>query len=175
MRRPAPVLVATVCVLVGAVAGSAATSLAPAAPAGTPSLFAPPRQLVFYGHVRSLRRVGSAYRMRVDPAWWLGGATANAAAVQDHAISPGESVPNDYYIVDEGHRLLTYVVPAGAHVTVITNEPNCTCSTAITVAQLAQVVRGRNPTDRTLMEPRNGFWIRVATDTVRSLDQQYQP
>jgi hypothetical protein len=175
MRRQALVLVATVCALGGAVVGSAATSLAPASTSRAPSLFAPPRQLVFYGHVRSLRRVGSTYRMRVDPAWWLGGATANAAAVQDHAISPGESVPNDYYVVDEGHRLLTYLVPPSARVTVVTNDRNCTCSTPITVAQLAQVVRGRNTTGRALMEPRNGFWIRAATDTVRSLDQQYQP
>jgi len=50
-------------------------------------------------------------------------------------------------------------------------------STRITVAELAQIVRGGNPKRRRLYVPGNrlGFWIRVATDTVRSLDQQYQP
>jgi hypothetical protein len=38
-------------------------------------------------------------------------------------------------------------------------------------------VKGRNPKRRRLyvLGNRLGFWIRVATDTVRSLDQQYQP
>ena len=47
--------------------------------------------------------------------------------------------------------------------------------TPITVSELAQIVKGRNPRGRQLMEPKAGFWIRVAGDTVRSLDQQYQP
>ena len=37
------------------------------------------------------------------------------------AIRPGEAVPNDYYEVNQGHRLFTYRVPARAHVTVLTN------------------------------------------------------
>jgi hypothetical protein len=58
--------------------------------------------------------------MRFDPALWLGGATANRAAIED---------------------------------------------------------KGRNPRRRPLLDRTKalGFWIRVATDSVRSLDQQYQP
>jgi hypothetical protein len=140
--------------------------------AASASLFAPPGEIVLYGHVKSLAKKGRRFEMRVDPAWWLQGVTAERAAVEDKVIRPGEPVPNDYYIVDESHRLLTYLVPATAHVTVLTRG---VASTAIRVSELAQIVMGKNPKHRRLLEPKAGFWIRVATDTVRSADQQYQP
>jgi hypothetical protein len=140
--------------------------------AASPSLVGPPREIVLYGHIKSLAHKGRRYEMRVDPAWWLQGVTAQRAAVEDKAIRRGEPVPNDYYIVDESHRLLTYLVPATAHVTVLAGGVS---STAITVSELAQIVKGKNPKHRRLVEPKAGFWIRVATDTVRSADQQYQP
>src|SRR3954469_15931161 len=80
----------------------------------------PPRVVVQYAHVKSLRRTGGRFVMRVDPALWLTGVTAYHAAVEDKAVQPGEAVPNDYYIREEGHRLLTYRVPANARVTVLT-------------------------------------------------------
>jgi hypothetical protein len=102
--------------------------------------------------------------------------TANRAAADDKVIRRGDTVPNDYYIRDEGHRLLTYIVPASARITVITNtRATGIRATPISAPELAQIVRGRNPKGRALFEPKNGFWIRVATDTVRALDQQYQP
>ncbi len=141
-------------------------------------LSGPPRELPLYGHVSSLARSGGRFELRFDPAQWLGGVTANRAAVADKVIRPGESVANDYYIRDEGHRLLTFLVPGAARVTVITNHPDRGLrSTTITVSELAQIVAGRNPARRPLLDRTNslGFWIRVVTDTVRSLDQQYQP
>jgi hypothetical protein len=85
-------------------------------------------------------------------------------------------VPNDYYIVEEGHRLLTYVVAPTARVTVLTRGAPAT--TRIAVAELAQLVKGRNPKHRKLLEPKAGFWIRIASSypsPVVSLEQQYQP
>jgi hypothetical protein len=137
---------------------------------------APPRVLVQYGHVKSIVRKGRRFELRFDPAFWLSGVTAQRAAVEDKAIRPGEPVSNDYYIVDESHRLLTYLVPASAHVTVLTRHgAGPIPATAIPVSELAQLVAGKNPKHRQLTEPKAGFWIRVAADTVRSLDQQYQP
>ena len=140
--------------------------------AASASAVGPPREIVFYGHIKSLAHKGRRFEMRVDPAWWLQGVTAQRAAVEDKVIRAGEPVPNDYYIVDESHRLLTYLAPATAHVTVLTRGVS---STAIPVSELAQIVKGKNPKHRQLLEPKAGFWIRVATDTVRTADQQYQP
>jgi hypothetical protein len=71
--------------------------------------------------------------------------------------------------------MLSYLVPRAAHVTVITNPGTGPRATLISVAELAQIVKGRNPNKRPLFEPKNGFWIRVAGDTVLALDQQYTP
>ena len=132
-----------------------------------------PSQLVQFGHIKSLKRDGGGYVMRFDPEWFLTGVTANTAAAEDGAVSPGEPVPNDNYRVDEGHRLLTYRVPADARVRVLTTSSNLR-GTPITVAQLAQIVAGKKPVQ--LFEPiATGFWIRIDIDTVRSIEQQYPP
>jgi hypothetical protein len=142
--------------------------LPPAAPAG---------QMVVYGHIKSLAQKSGRFEMRFDPAWWLTGVAAESAAVEDGATSPGQGVPNDYYIVDEGHRLLTYVVAANAPVTIVTAGAG---HAKITVSELAQLVSGNNPRHRSLMGPVRGFgfWIRVSDkypNPALSLDQQYQP
>lgn len=133
----------------------------------------PPGRLVEFGYIRSLRRTRDGFELRFDPAWLLSGITANAAAAEDGAVEPGQPVPNDHYVVDEGHRVLTYRVAPTAHVTVLAKGVS---GTQITVSQLAQLVRGKNPLGRPLFEPLStGFWILVDIDTVRSLEQQYHP
>ena len=133
-------------------------------------------EIAQWGHLKSLARRGARFELRFDPAFWLGGVTANRAAREDGVIGPRETVPNDYYVRDERHRLLTYLVPSNARVTVITGL-STQCSTTIPVTELAAIVAGRNPRGRPLYDRRNvlGFWARISTDTVRSLDQQYQP
>jgi hypothetical protein len=143
--------------------------------AGSPFLptspFGPPREIVLYAHVKSLQRRGGHWELRVDPAQFLSGLTAQRAAVEDGAIAPGEAVPNDFYTRDESHRLLTFRVLPRAHVTVMTRGPK---ATPITVAELARALAGRITPHR-LWEPQAGYWVRVAGDTVRALDQQYTP
>lgn len=131
-------------------------------------------QLSQYGHVVSLSRTGARFTLRFDPAFWLSGATANRAAEEDKAIAPGEGVPNDYYIRDEAKKLLTYRVPADAKVTVLDRRLR---PFSITVAQLAGVVAGRNPTGRPLFDRTRGlgYWILVDSDRVLAIDQQYRP
>jgi hypothetical protein len=129
-----------------------------------------------FGHIASLKADGNTHELRFDPAWFTSGVTANTAAAEDGAVEPGEPVPNDNYRVEEGHRLLTYLVPDGTHVTVLTRQgdPAGFGATPITVAELAQLVEGKTPVE--LFEPLDsGVWIRVNIDTVCALDQQYQP
>jgi hypothetical protein len=141
----------------------------------TPRLAGPPGPLVQYGYVRSLVRSGVRYRMRFDPALWLSGATANRAAVEDGAIAPGDTVPNDYYIRNESRKQLTYTVLPNAHVTVVTYSGGSGLrSTRIAVSELAAIVQGRNPKKRALYRYL-GYWARIAGDRVTALDQQYQP
>ena len=129
-----------------------------------------PLEHVEFGYIKSLEHTGAGYELTFDPAWFLSGKPANKAAAEDGAVAPGEPVPNDHYVVDEGHRLLTFRVSPDAEATVLVDGPE---SEPITVAELAQIVGGKhNP----LWEPiETGFWIRYRIDTVTSLDQQYRP
>jgi hypothetical protein len=155
-------------------AGSSETSASPTQTG--PNLAAPPAVIVQYGHVRTLVRAGARYRLGFDPALWLSGETANRAAVEDGVIPKGETVPNDYYVRDESKKLLTYVAPPTARVSVITlGGTGGLHWTRIAVSELAAIVKGRNPKGRKLYGSQLGYWIRVRGDTVTSLDQQYQP
>lgn len=127
--------------------------------------------MTLYGHVKTLSRKGGHFEMRFDPAWFTSGLTASRAALQDTGSS---DVANDNYVIEEGHRLLTYLVPATAQVTVLTNNGQGIAATPITVSELARIVNGGKHIK--LFEPLDsGVWIRVHVDTVRSLDQQYHP
>jgi hypothetical protein len=157
--------------------GRIASPGAPAASQGsTPFLPTPPagapQQLVVYAHIKSIAAKGGGFEARVDPAEYLSGETANRAAIADKVLQPGDTVPNDHYVRDESHRLLMYKITANAHVTVITAGLH---ATRIRVSELAQIVAGKNPKHRSLFEPKNAFWIRVASDTALALDQQYSP
>jgi hypothetical protein len=131
---------------------------------------APPRKRIEFGHIESLDRAGSGFELRFDPAELLTGETASRAALEDTGSG---DVANDNYIVDEGHRAYSYIVPANAHITVLADGVD---GTAITLAQLAKLVQGKNPLGRPLFEPlETGVWILIDVDTVRSIDQQYLP
>jgi len=85
-------------------------------------------------------------------------------------------VANDNYVVDESHRLLTYLVPADARVTVLTRhgDPANVGATEVGADELAELVGGYKPVD--LFEPLDtGVWIRFVVDTVCSVEQQYVP
>jgi hypothetical protein len=131
-----------------------------------------------FGHIESLTPKDGRFELRFDPAWFLSGETANTAAAEDGAVERDQPVPNDNYVVEEGHRLLTYVVPPTARVTVLARggalDNGGFASKAISVRQLAQLVKGEKPVE--LFEPlQSGVWLRVQIDTACSLEQQYRP
>lgn len=174
------VILAAVAALVGAACASSHKSTSPAAAAAKSPctlLSLPPatqaRQEVLWGHINSLERKGRRFELRFDPALLLHGVTADRAAAQD-----GREVTNDYYVVDESHRLLSYVVVPNASVTILTTGRCMT--TESSVSELAQILEGKNPNQRRLLGQTKsfGFWIRVDyryPNPVISLDQQYQP
>jgi hypothetical protein len=174
MRVPTVALVAVATVAI-AVAAVFATLYVARAPDERVVVQKPCGERIF-GHIASLRQSSGRYEMRFDPAWFTTGVTANTAAAEDGVVEPGEPVPNDNYRIDEGHRLLTYLVSPTAHVTVLTRngDPAGFGATPITVSELAQLVRGGKPVE--LFEPLDtGVWLRVRNDTVCAVDQQYLP
>jgi hypothetical protein len=149
-------------------AGSTSTAASAAyAPLRTLPPVAAPAQQTLYGHIKSLARKGNRYLMKFDPALLLSGLPAEQAAFED---TGSRDVPNDTYTLDEGHRLLTYVVPLSARVTVITGLPGRgPCTTPVSVPRLAQIVNAGAGFY---------FWIKISPkypSPVLSLDQQYHP
>ena len=134
-----------------------------------------------YGLVKSLERKGDHYELRFDPAFFLSGVTANVAQAEDQQTpcqpSACPPVANDNYVVDEGHGLLTYLVPAAVQGTVLTKTGSSGGpfpATTITASQLAQIVAGTSSLK--LFEPlSSGVWILVHGATVRTFAQQYRP
>ena len=178
MHRPAAIALVLALVAAGCAGGGEATeTVTVTAPSPTEKQdVVPPAELTEFGHIAALTRADGGWKMRFDPAWFLSGETANEAAAEDGAVEPGEPVPNDNYRVEEGHRLLTYLVPDDARVRVLTRngDPAQFGATTISVAELDRVLRGTS--DVQLFEPLDtGVWITVHGDTVRSIDQQYQP
>ena len=173
--KPSLALISILALTAVGVIALARLSPAPAS-VSAPSVKTSQRVVVQYVHLKSLRRASGRFVMRVDPALWLQGVTAYHAAVEDKAIAPGEAVPNDYYIRDTDHLLLTYRVRSNARITVLTRGGTGPIpTTTISVAEFTQIVQGKNPKHRRLLEPKAGFWLRIAGDSVLSLDQQYQP
>lgn len=135
-----------------------------------------PRQLVFFGYVKSLTQNGARYVARIDPSLILTGVTATTAGVEDGYVRPGEPVPNDYYERNETKRLLTYRVPASAQVRVIVNPGTGPRPVVVPVSELAQIVKGGNPKNRPGLWPAAaGFWIRVEGDRALEFDMPYRP
>jgi hypothetical protein len=132
----------------------------------------PPATIAQFGYIRSLTPSGKTYVLRLDPALWLEGLTARQAAKED-----GQEAL-DYYIRNAERSTLTYRVPANVPVTVVTVNGGVR-STRITVAELAQIAKGKNPKHRPLIERGSarylGYWVRTKSDAVTSIDQQYQP
>ncbi len=174
------VIVASVAALAAVVSGSVSRLVLPASSAPTTRqsgfLLLPPAapagQMALYGHIKALSRRNGRFELRFDPAWFTSGLTASRAKLADTGSG---DVPNDNYTVEEGHRTLTYIVPTIARITVLTNNGTSGISSVpISVFELARIVNGGK--HRKLFEPlQSGIWIRVRIDTVRELDQQYQP
>ena len=122
-----------------------------------------PKRQVQFGHIKSLRRGRGHYILRFDPAQYLTGLTASDAAEEDTGSS---GVPNDNYVVDEGHRLFTYKVPADAHVTVLADGVD---GTPITVAKLAKLVKGQDPLGRRVSSGGPNDWWSRSTPSARSI------
>jgi hypothetical protein len=175
MRR-SPIVLAVAGLTALAVAGCGATRTVTktvTVSAGAKTGPAAPLEISEFGHIESLTRKGERFELRFDPAWLLSGTTAMHAKLEDTGST---DVPNDYYTVDEGHRLLTYNVPGTARVRIVATGAKGIHGAPITVSQLAELVAGRNPLHQRLFEPlTTGFWIVVRNDTVRSLQQQYFP
>jgi hypothetical protein len=143
----------------------------PASAAPTPRFCGEQR---LFGYIRSLRKSGSQYLLRFDPAFFLSGVTANRAAAQDGVVPPGQPVPNDNYVVNESRRTYVYKVTPATRIRVLLRGGNITEGSRVSLATLASLVHGGHPV-RLFEGFQSGFWLGVHIDRACSLEQQYRP
>jgi hypothetical protein len=179
VRRASVIAAAVALGVLLAGCGSTRTSVRTVTVAAKPSARSPDQR--FFGSVKSVVRAGDRSLLRFDPVWLLSGVTANAAQAEDAgthcAATSCPPVANDNYRLDEGKRILTFIVPDSVRGTVLVKGSTNASpfpATTISVRQLAQIVAGRSRLS--LFEPiSSGVWLVVRNDTVRSFAQQYQP
>ena len=128
-----------------------------------------------HGQVKSIERDGNHYLLRFDPSSFLSGVTANVAQAEDQGktckATACPPVANDNYVVDESHRLYTYLLPLDVRGTVLRNSSDRQTITATQLAQLVHHTGSVRP-----FEPlESGMWLLVHIDTIRTFAQQYVP
>ena len=171
MKTALAFLLLTITALAAGCGSSANQSAQPAAAATLPERPAN----VLFGHITSMTRIDGGFEVKFDPAWWLSGVAAQHAALEDTGSG---DVPNDYYIVDEAHRLLTVPVSPDTRITVVTHGDTGIGSVAVSPAELVEIVHGRNPEHRPLFSAKLPFWLQLGDkypNGAQTLDQQYQP
>src|SRR6266849_8542057 len=117
MKRSHVVLAAVALVVLVAAGCGGTKTVTKTVTVGTKAGPGAPSEIAQFGYIKSLTRKGALFELRFDPAWLLSGKTASQAAFED---TGSKDVPNDFYRVDDGHSLLTDLVPAGARVTLRT-------------------------------------------------------
>jgi hypothetical protein len=155
--------------ILAAVAAFAGATVAVARPSAQS---ARPAHVSFFGSVKKMRHTAQGWEIRFDPVWWLNGHAAEQAAFED---TGSRDVPNDYYTVDEGHRLLSFLVSKGTAITVLTRDLK---PVRVSPSEFNQIVHGKNPNHRSLFSPTAHVWIQVGNkypNPLISIDQQYQP
>jgi hypothetical protein len=111
-----------------------------------------------------------------DLAQWLTGEEADAAAEADGVIEPGESVPNDSYVVNDNPRLR--VVPLGFDVGVLLIDwPNCCENAGSTLDALAAATdsAGSNETGPRNQPGVTGYWLTLDGGEIVGIEEQYRP
>lgn len=115
------------------------------------------------------------YAIKIKPAFYLVGVTANVAfaAGQQKACEPlaCPAVDDDRWVIPAGTQKLVFILPVATKGTVINGQQK---TITVTAGQLSALVAGA-PTPKLIEGLDSGLWLTVDVDTVTSFAQQFQP
>jgi hypothetical protein len=111
-----------------------------------------------------------------DLAQWLTGEAANEAAIADGSIEAGDTVPNDYYVVNDNPRLRDVSLADDVGVLLV-DWSHCCAVVGSTLDVLAEVT---GTTDALTEGFRNvpgqtGYWLTVDGGEIVAIEEQYRP
>lgn len=111
--------------------------------------------------------------VQFDEAEFLTGEAANEAAVASGAIEPGDSVPNDYFIVNEEKGSGAVSLSSDVKVTIQNLQGGMPGPAPADVHWLICAFTGQVPSDE--QHRRSPYWITVKDYEVRKIEEQYLP
>ena len=112
--------------------------------------------------------------MVVDVIQWLTGEAANQAAIEDGVIEEGDSVPNDYYIVNDNPMLRELAVARDVRVTLSTWDcQNIPTEKNVSFERFVDLFNGTEEcTDNLRVNP---YWLTIENGSVVAIEEQYRP
>ncbi len=175
-------LLAAACASSSSTVGAGGTTSAPTSPTKSKSpkpskspstspspVIAEGRSFVF---VRKVKVSGSGSALTFDLAYFLTGDDAVKAAIKDGVIEPGETLPNDYYIVNHNPLLRTMPIAANVDVRVIDWTNCCDLTKGDFDAWVAAIKSGPGDVYHGTASP---YWITVSGGEVVKIEEQYLP
>jgi len=125
-----------------------------------------------YVFIKTIKTGTDPKVIRFDLAAFLTGDEANEAAVEDGVIEPGDSVPNDYYVVNDNPMLRKLPLADDVKVLIV-NWDSCCDSIVGELDEVAEAFK--TGATEGLYRSISGFWITVKGGIVTKLEEQFVP
>jgi len=149
---------------------SSPTVKPPASQAATPTAVV--KTVKQFTFVKTTSVSGGTRYVSADYAQMLTGDAAATAATAHGDESPP---PNDYYIVNDSHKIRKLKVKSGITVTVTSNADGTSDPTGHIITLAKWFSYFKSPTDGNAAIREAPYWIWVKGDTVTKIEQQYLP
>jgi hypothetical protein len=124
----------------------------------------------WFGYIKAIDHRAVEY----DVAEFLSGEEANAAAIEAGDIAEGETVPNDYYIVNEDKETGRFPLSENVKVTIDTVHDGIPGPAPADLGWLLCELGGEAPQHR-MSHRFNGYWLTVENGLVTEIEEQYVP
>ena len=124
----------------------------------------------WFGYIKAI----DTFAVEFDVAEWLSGDEANEAAIAAGYIEEGDTVPNDYYIVNDDKTTARFSLSNAVKVTIDTIQDGLPGPAPADLAWLICEFSGERPTDRVTHRD-NGYWLTVRDGVVTEIEEQYVP
>ena len=125
------------------------------------------------GFIKKVSEVGGTRSITIDYAEMLTGQAAIDAALAAGEISPGEDLPNDYYIKNTSKQTRDFTVSASVAIT--TSSWQGKMDNPVTWAVFKSFWSASPPDAEAALLRDNPWWIERDGQTVVKIDEQYLP
>jgi len=135
-----------------------------------------------FAYVTAVTVTGKETVVTADYAQFLTGEEADRAAREAGVIGEGESVPNDFFIVNQNPRLRSIPLAADAPIAVQACfvDGECVTTVEVSVDQWVALVTGRQPDDlpegfQWYGQGTLPYWLTIENGVIVDVEEQYLP